>query len=105
MFFTGWLKVKDGKAFYRFKEKTMNFLGQFPNTRSRRLRAHGWLRDMVQETRLHPCDLILPLFIRTPEDAPDIVSMPGVRRWTIAELPQIIDHVLEAGSPKKCLIL
>ncbi len=75
----------------------MNFFGRFPSARPRRLRAHGWLRDMVQETRLHPSDLVLPLFIRPPEAAPDIASIPGVRRWTIAELPQIIDQTLEAG--------
>ena len=97
MFFTEWLKVKDDKACYRFKEKTVNFLGQLPNTRPRRLRAHGWLRDMVQETRLHSSDLVLPLFIRVPETSPDIASMPGVRRWAIAELPQIINQILEAG--------
>lgn len=77
----------------------MNFLGQFPATRLRRLRTHGWLRNMVQETRLHPSDLILPLFIRTPEGAPDIVGMPGVRRWAVAELPQILGQILEAGLP------
>ncbi len=77
----------------------MNFFGQFPTTRSRRLRTHGWLRDMVQETRLHPSDLILPLFIRTPEGPAEIASMPGVRRWTIAELPQIIEQIVEAGIP------
>jgi len=77
----------------------MIFFGQFPDTRLRRLRAHRWLRDMVQETRLHPSDLILPLFIRTPEGSPEISGMPGVRRWTVEELPQILDQVLEAGLP------
>ncbi len=76
----------------------MNF-GQFPETRLRRLRTHSWLRDMVQETRLHPSDLILPLFIRYPDGQADISSMPGVRRWSIAELPQIIEQVVEAGIP------
>ena len=77
----------------------MNFYGQFPNTRLRRLRTQPWLREMVQETRLHPSDLILPVFIRTPEGPAEIASMPGVRRWTIAELPQIIEQAVEAGLP------
>ncbi len=77
----------------------MTFYGQFPATRLRRLRTHNWLREMVQETRLHPSDLILPVFIRTPEGPAEIPSMPGTRRWTIAELPKIIDQVLEAGIP------
>jgi porphobilinogen synthase len=54
---------------------------------------------MVQETRLHPSDLILPVFIRTPEGPSEIPSMPGTRRWTIAELPKIIEQVLEVGIP------
>lgn len=77
----------------------MNFYGQFPQTRLRRLRTQNWLREMVQETRLHPSDLILPLFIRTPNGPAEIASMPGVRRWTIAEIPQIIDQILEVGIP------
>ncbi len=79
----------------------MNFHGhgQFPNTRLRRLRTHPWLREMVQETRLHPSDLILPLFIRTPEGPAEIPSMPGVRRWTIEELPQIIEQILAVHIP------
>ncbi len=77
----------------------MNFYGQFPNARLRRLRTQPWLREMVQETRLHPSDLILPLFIRSPEGPAEIASMPGVRRWTIEELPQIIEQAVELGIP------
>lgn len=77
----------------------MKFYGQFPNTRLRRLRTQPWLREMVQETRLHPSDLILPVFIRTPEGPAEIASMPGVRRWTITELPQIIEQAVELGIP------
>jgi porphobilinogen synthase len=77
----------------------MNFYGQFPNTRLRRLRTQPWLREMVQETRLHPSDLILPLFIRKPDGPAEITSMPGVRRWTIDELPKIIEQAVEAGIP------
>ena len=73
--------------------------GQFPNTRLRRLRTQPWLREMVQETRLHPSDLILPLFIRTPQGPAEIASMPGVRRWTIEELPKVIEQAVELGIP------
>ena len=77
----------------------MNFIGQFPQTRLRRLRTSHWLRDLVQETRLHPSDLILPLFIRNSDAPAEIPSMPGVRRWSLAELPQIIEQVVEVGIP------
>lgn len=73
--------------------------GQFPNTRLRRLRTQPWLREMVQETRLHPSDLILPLFIRTAQGPAEIASMPGVRRWTIEELPKVIEQAVELGIP------
>lgn len=77
----------------------MNFYGQFPQTRLRRLRTQNWMREMVQETRLHPSDLILPLFIRYSNGPAEIPSMPGVKRWTIEELPQIIEQILEVGIP------
>lgn len=77
----------------------MTFIGQFPQTRLRRLRTSNWLRDMVQETRLHSSDLILPVFIRNPDGPADIPSMLGVRRWTLAELPQIIEQCVEVGIP------
>ncbi len=50
----------------------------------RRLRSKGWLRELVQEHRVHPSDLIWPVFvvegmnIRQP-----VASMPGVERLSI----------------------
>lgn len=42
---------------------------------------------MVQEVRLHPSDLIAPLFVREGEGAPEPVgSMPGVFRLSLADL-------------------
>ncbi len=52
--------------------------------RPRRLRASSSIRDMIRETRLHPSQLVLPIFItegrrlRQP-----ISSMPGVARLSI----------------------
>lgn len=54
--------------------------------RPRRLRATAALRDLVRETRVAPCDLVLPLFVservasRTP-----VGSMPGVFQLTVEE--------------------
>ncbi|WP_147104869.1 porphobilinogen synthase [Nesterenkonia populi] len=55
----------------------------FPADRPRRLRRTPALRRLVAETRLHPADLILPVFVREglTEPAP-ISSMPGVRQHT-----------------------
>jgi porphobilinogen synthase len=50
----------------------------------RRLRSQGWLRELVQEHRVYPSDLIWPVFvveganIRQP-----VASMPGVERLSI----------------------
>jgi len=56
----------------------------FPLQRLRRLRQAPWVRDLVQEHRLHVSDLIWPVFIQEGEgiETP-IDSMPGVHRLTI----------------------
>jgi len=49
----------------------------FPRRRMRRLRRTPALRRLVAEHRLHPADLVAPLFVREGIDAPQpIVSMP-----------------------------
>ena len=55
----------------------------FPVQRPRRLRRTPALRRLVAETRLHPADFILPVFVREglSEPAP-ISSMPGVLQHT-----------------------
>jgi porphobilinogen synthase len=51
---------------------------RFPTTRLRRLRYHPAVRSLVRETRLHPANLILPLFARTGKSLQQpISSMPG----------------------------
>jgi porphobilinogen synthase len=54
----------------------------FPDTRMRRLRRTGALRDLVRETELTPARLIAPLFVAS--QAGPIESMPGVSRLTIS---------------------
>lgn len=55
--------------------------------RPRRLRSTAGIREMVQEVRLHPSDLIAPLFVREGDGAPEPVgSMPGVFRLSLADL-------------------
>src|SRR5439155_23049431 len=50
---------------------------RFPTTRLRRLRYHPAVRRLVQETRLDPAQLILPLFARTGKGVRQpIGSMP-----------------------------
>ncbi len=55
--------------------------------RPRRLRRTAGIRAMVEETRVTVNDLIAPLFVVDGESEPEeIVSMPGVFRWSIPDL-------------------
>lgn len=56
----------------------------FPNLRMRRLRQSAFIRDLVQEQRLHSSDLIWPLFICDGENiTEDVASMPDVKRYSV----------------------
>ena len=66
--------------------------------RPRRLRATPALRRLVTETRLHPAELILPLFVREgiTEPAP-ISSMPGVVQHSLDSLRAELVRAAGAG--------
>ena len=68
----------------------------YPATRLRRLRRHGFLRELVRETRLAPADLIYPVFVLdgTGRTEP-VASMPGVERRSIDLL---VEHAREAAG-------
>ncbi len=68
----------------------------FPQTRLRRTRMQGWSREMLKENRLHPSDLILPIFIQEGENtSTPIDSLPGVSRLT---LDLLLDKAKEAHN-------
>ncbi len=55
--------------------------GGFPQRRLRRLRRTPALRELVRETRVHPSQLIYPLFVRHGQVAREpIASLPGIAR-------------------------
>ncbi len=57
----------------------MSFPGSFPGVRPRRLRVNPAVRRLVGETRLHPAELVLPVFVKEGLAEPHpISSMPGV---------------------------
>jgi porphobilinogen synthase len=59
----------------------------FPVQRPRRLRAADPLRELVAETRLHPRQMVAPMFVREGITEPNpIVSLPGVVQHTLASL-------------------
>ncbi|MGB2852122.1 MAG: porphobilinogen synthase [Solirubrobacterales bacterium] len=72
----------------------------FPETRMRRLRRTGVLREMVRETTLRPADLIQPLFVTAGEGVREpVASMPGIERLSISELVEEAAEVAAAGVP------
>jgi len=78
--------------------------GTYPNLRLRRNRKTDWARRLVQENTLSPSDFILPVFLidGTNKKEP-IKSMPGVYRYTINRLSQIIDKALSSRIPMVAL--
>jgi porphobilinogen synthase len=58
----------------------------FPQVRLRRTRRAEFVRALVRQTRLHPAQLIAPLFVAEPAQAGPVPSMPGQRRLTLDEL-------------------
>jgi porphobilinogen synthase len=66
--------------------------------RPRRLRQSPAMRRLVAETRLHPADLILPLFVR--EGSTEVIpisSMPGVVQHSLDSLRGAVAEAAELG--------
>jgi porphobilinogen synthase len=70
----------------------------FPRQRPRRLRRTAALRDLVRETRVHPADLIAPLFVKEGVAEPvPIASMPGHHQHTLESLRKEAVEIAERG--------
>jgi len=70
----------------------------FPVSRPRRLRRTPALRRLVSDVRLHPSDLILPLFVKEGIDSPGpVASMPGVVQHTVESLAKAAYEAVDAG--------
>lgn len=66
--------------------------------RPRRNRSSHAIREMVQETRLHPGHFVMPIFIREGNNVREpIPSMPGVFRLTIDEMLREAEELLSLG--------
>ena len=73
----------------------------FPQTRLRRLRRTGALRDLVRETELAPHHLVQPLFVALNQNAPrePIGAMPGVDRLSIGAAAEEARELQDVGIP------
>jgi porphobilinogen synthase len=70
----------------------------FPTHRPRRLRRTAAVRRWVEETRLHPADFVLPMFVKEGVDEPhDVASMPGVQQHTLDSLRKAASEAVEVG--------
>jgi porphobilinogen synthase len=70
----------------------------YPQTRLRRLRSTAPLRRLVAETRLHPAELVLPVFVREGLGEPrPIASMPGVVQHTRDSLRKAVAEAAAVG--------
>ncbi|HEY8588971.1 MAG TPA: porphobilinogen synthase [Naasia sp.] len=66
--------------------------------RPRRLRSTPALRRLVAETRLHPAELVLPMFVREGAAEPvPIRSMPGVVQHSLDSLRRALADAAGAG--------
>ncbi|NID11677.1 porphobilinogen synthase [Fibrivirga algicola] len=66
--------------------------------RPRRNRQSAAIRDMVQETRLHPSDFIFPVFILEGQQVrSEVRSMPGIYRYSQDLLLDEIGRCLDLG--------
>jgi porphobilinogen synthase len=66
--------------------------------RPRRNRQSAAIRDMVQETRLHPSDFIFPVFILEGRQVrSEVSSMPGIYRYSQDLLLDEIGRCLDLG--------
>ena len=66
--------------------------------RPRRLRQSPAVRRLVAETRLHPAELVLPVFVREGIDEPQpIEAMPGVVQHTVESLVAEARRCVDAG--------
>ena len=78
--------------------------GKYPALRLRRNRMYSWSRKLIQENTLSPSDFILPIFLIDGSNKKEsITSMPGVYRYTINRLSQIIDRTIKKGIPMVAL--
>ncbi|HEY5249918.1 MAG TPA: porphobilinogen synthase, partial [Dermatophilaceae bacterium] len=66
--------------------------------RPRRLRQTPAVRSLVAQTRLHPAELVLPVFVREGAAAPQpIGSMPGVVQHSLDSLVAVAREAVAAG--------
>ena len=71
---------------------TQNYSNNFPNTRMRRIRQSKWIRNLIEENTISSNDMIWPIFLSEGSNVKEeIDTMPGVFRYSVDNLNEIID--------------
>ncbi|WP_033922802.1 porphobilinogen synthase [Sphingomonas sp. 37zxx] len=74
-------------------------MSSYPALRLRRPRIAAWSRALHAETVLTPADLIWPLFVTAGDAEEPIASLPGVSRWSIAQIVARAREARDLGIP------
>jgi porphobilinogen synthase len=70
----------------------------FPSERPRRLRTSAAIRRLVSETRLHPAELVLPMFVKEGLHEPrPVTSLPGVVQHSRESLRKAAAEAVQVG--------
>ena len=78
----------------------MQTLGQYPQTRMRRMRRDEISRDLVREHVLTPADFIYPVFVLEGRNkVEEVKSMPGVQRKSLDLLLKDAEQCVKLGIP------
>ena len=73
---------------------------KFPGTRLRRNRKSEWSRRLINDTYLDKSDFILPVFVCEGKNKKqEIKSMPGIFRYSIDRLDEIISRASKNEIP------
>src|SRR5438874_6435954 len=83
--------------------RSIRFYMPFPTVRLRRLRATEAIRGLVRETRLHPGQFILPLFVCPGERSEEHTSELQSRRDLVCRL-LLEKKKLEEDSSLACVL-
>ncbi|QTE22770.1 porphobilinogen synthase [Polaribacter cellanae] len=68
--------------------------------RTRRLRKTEGIRRLVRETKLSVDDFVYPLFIEEGKNIEtEIVSMPGIKRWSLDRISKELEEVVALKIP------
>jgi porphobilinogen synthase len=78
----------------------MNFSGNYPGVRMRRMRRDDFSRRLMREHRVTVDDLIYPVFVLDGKVRREpVASMPGVERLSLDQLLPVAEECVRLGIP------